>query len=150
MDSTASWFMNGRRMKDTLLLLGGVILSACATPHRPIPFVPAKEAAWFKFPSDLPAEGQVKIPATLAGAIQLVVDDYVPWHAKPLRGADTFDACIYEQASYDVRAAPGPEGVVFVSIGLSPGACGDYRWALDMGAVYAVDVRNWRILAIQH
>jgi hypothetical protein len=137
-------------MKDTVLLLVGFILSACVTPHRPIPFVPAKEAVWFKFPSDLPSEGQVKIPATLAAAIQLVVDDHVPWYAKPPRGADTFDACIYEQASYDVVAAPGPEGVVFVSIWLSPGACGDYRWALDLGAVYAVDVRNWRILAVQH
>ncbi len=142
--------MNGRLMKDTALLLVGLVLSACAAPQRPIPFVPPKEAVWFKFPLDLPTQGQVKIPATVAGAIQLVVDDFVPWDAKPPRGADRFEACTYDQASYDVRAAPGPEGVVFVSIWLSSGACGDAHWALDQGAVYAVDVRNWRILAIQH
>jgi hypothetical protein len=137
-------------MKGALLLLTGFVLSACVTPQRPIPFVPAKEAVWFKFPSDLPVEGQVKIPATIAGAIQLVVDDFVPWDAKPPSGADTSDACLLEQASYDVVAAPEADGVVFVSIWLSSGACGDNHWAMDQGGVYAVDVRNWRILAIQH
>ena len=53
-------------------------------------------------------------------------------------------------ASYDVEAAPGPEGVIWVAISLSPGAC---TWGpgslLDMSATYAVDARGWRILAVQ-
>jgi hypothetical protein len=137
-------------MKNAWLLLVGLILSGCVTTtRRPIAFVPAKEASWFKLPYHLPAEGQVKIPGTVAAAIQLAMDDYVPWDEKLPSGADTFDACLLEQASYDVEATPGPEGVVFVAIDQSPGACGFNDVVLE-GAVYAVDVRNWRILAIQH
>jgi hypothetical protein len=147
--SGGSWFLNGVRMKNAWMLLVSFILSGCVTTRRPVAFVPAKEASWFKFSSDLPTEGQVKIPGTVAAAIQLVVDDFVPWDDKPPSGADTFDACLLEQASYDVEAAPGSEGVVFVSISMSPGACGPNKGAFG-GAVYAVDVRNWRILAIQH
>jgi hypothetical protein len=136
-------------MKNAWLLLAGFTLAGCVTARRPVEFVPAREAAWFKFPSDLPAEGQVKISATLATAIQLAVADYFPWDVKLPSGMSPLDACLQEPASYDVEAAQGPEGVVFVSIWLSPGACGPYQAALDVGGIYAVDVRNWRILAVQ-
>jgi hypothetical protein len=137
-------------MKNLLLLLAVIFLSACVMARRPIAFVPGLEASWFKFPDDLPAEGQVKIPSTLAAAIQLAVDDFVPWDEKPPQGADTFDECATQQSSYDVSAVPGPDEIVFVSISLSPGACGRYRWVMDLGVVYAVDMRNHRILAIKH
>lgn len=130
------------------MLLMNLVVTACVTAHRPVAFVPGLEASWFKFPDDLPAEGQVKVPSTLAAAIQLAVEDFVPWDSPSPRGADTFDECAAQQASYDVSAVQGPGGIVFVSISLSPGACGRYRWVMDLGAVYAVDVRNQRILAI--
>jgi hypothetical protein len=137
-------------MKMAWMLLISLVFSACVTARRPVAFVPGLEASWFKFPDDLPVEGQVKVPSTLAAAIQLAVEDFVPWGSKPPRGTDTFAECAAQQASYDVSAVPGPDGIVFVSISLSPGACGRYRWVMDLGAVYAVDVRNHRILAIKH
>jgi hypothetical protein len=137
-------------MRMAWMLLMGLLVSACTTARRPVALVPGLEASWFKFPDELPAEGQVKVPSTLAAAIQIAVDDFVPWDLKLPRGADTFDECAAQQSSYDVRAVPGPDGIVFVSIALSPGACGRYRWVTDLGAVYAVDVRNHRVLAIKH
>ncbi len=137
-------------MKQACMLLMSLVFSACVTARRPVAFVPGVEASWFKFPDELPAEGEVRVPSTLAAAIQLAVDDFIPWDLKLPRGADTFDECAAQQSSYDVSAVPGPDGIVFVSISLSPGACGRYRWVMDMGAVYAVDVRNHRILAIKH
>jgi hypothetical protein len=64
-------------MKRSLLHLLSLTLPACALFHRvPRPaHAPPEEAALFTFPVDLPAEGRMKIPATVAVATQLAMDD---------------------------------------------------------------------------
>ena len=77
------------------------------------------------------------------------MDDFLPRGASPSLGSTPLQACLLQRASYDVMAASGSEGVMFVSIFLSPGACLMTGPVLDAGALYAVDVRAWRVLAIQ-
>jgi hypothetical protein len=59
------------------------------------------------------------------------------------------EACLAQRQSYEVKAAAAADGVVLVRFTLSPGACIHEGPVLDMGATYAVDTRQGRILAIQ-
>ncbi len=136
-------------MKHQWPLLFCLLLSACVTTHRPIVHVPPEEAAWFKIPDELPEEGRQSISGTMSAAIQLAMDDFLPWDANPHRGATPREVCLHQRQSYDVKAAPGPEGVILVRIDAEDGACIKGGPVIDMGATYAVDVRNWRILAVQ-
>ncbi len=134
-------------MNPKLLAMLCLGLSACAGARRPIPYVPPEEAAWFKFPEELPDEGRTSVSGPLAAAIQLAMDDFLPWGTEPPRGASREEACLAQRQSYDVTAAPASEGIVWVSITLSPGACTRGGPLLDAGAEYAVDVRKRRILS---
>ncbi|MCY1045204.1 hypothetical protein OV208_28070 [Corallococcus sp. bb12-1] len=140
-------------MRVLAALLPVLLLPACALFQRaPRPVhAPAEEAATVQFPSDLPATGLQELSGTVATAIQLAMDDFRPPGAKPHRGATPTEQCLYRRQSFDVQAAPGSEGIVFVRFLFNPESCAPEERAivLDMGATYAIDVRGWRILAIQ-
>ncbi|RKH39070.1 hypothetical protein [Corallococcus sicarius] len=138
-------------MKSGLLLPLCLLLPACALFHRaPRPVhAPPEEAARVQFPLDLPADAQT-LPAGVVTAMQLALDDFRPLDLKPHKGATEEELCLYQRESYDVTAAPGPEGVTFVQITLKPQLCEKQGPLMDMGATYAVDVKGRRILAVQH
>lgn len=121
-------------------------VSACMTAQSPVRYVPAEEAAWFKFGKDLPAEGRVELSGTRAVAMQLAMERFLPWDVRPPHGAARSDVCILQRQSWDVETAPGREGTTLVRFSLAPGAC--YRWGppLDMDSTYEVDVRNGRLM----
>lgn len=128
------------------------LLPACALfqrSQRPI-HAPPEEAAKVEFPLGLPADGRQALSGAMASAISLALDDFRPRDVQPHRGATAEEVCLYRRESYDVLAAPGPEGIVFVSIALDPDACGLKDPPMDMGATYAIDVKGGRVLAIQH
>jgi hypothetical protein len=133
-------------MRRLLVLL----LSSAACVGTPvIPRVPAEQAAWFKFPRHFPEQDTQSIPGPLAAAITLALQDFLPSDHQPSGTSDRMAACLAQRAAYDVIAFPGPEEQVFVSISLSPGACQEEGPILDVGATYAVDIRQGRILAVQ-
>lgn len=121
-------------------------LSGCMTARSPVRYVPAEEAAWFKFGEDLPEEGRVELSGARATAMQLAMERFLPWNVRPPAGASRSDLCILQRQSWDVETAPGREGTMLVRVSLAPGAC--YRWGppLDMESTYEVDVRNTRLL----
>jgi hypothetical protein len=77
------------------------------------------------------------------------MEDFRPWYIQPHRGATPDEICLYQRESYDVTTAPGPEGILFVRFTVKDDACTSGGVILDMGATYAIDVKAWRILAIQ-
>ncbi|WP_426750204.1 hypothetical protein [Myxococcus sp. Y35] len=138
-------------MKRVLLPLL-CILPACALfqkPPRPV-HAPPEEAAAVEFPLAFPTEGRLVINGTTLRAIQLAMEDYLPWDRKLPSDATPLYECLNRRESYVVAAAPASPGVVLVSILPNPDAC-DIATApiLDVGATYAVDVKGWRILAVQ-
>jgi hypothetical protein len=138
-------------LKSTLLFLSCTLLTACALfqrPPRPV-HAPPEEAARVQFPLDLPKEERLIIPGTVLKAVQLAMEDFLPWNIRPHRGATPEEVCLYQRESYDVTTAPGPDGVLFVRFTVKDGACNMGGVILDMGATYAVDVNGWRILATQ-
>jgi hypothetical protein len=138
-------------MKYNLLLLPCVFLTACALfqrPPRPI-HAPPEEAARVQFPLDLPKDDRLIIPGAVLRAVQLAMEDFLPWYVQPHRGATPDEVCLYQRESYDVTTAPGPEGVLFVRFTVRDGVCDTAGPVLDMGATYAIDVTRWRILSIQ-
>jgi len=138
-------------MKRALLLLFCLVLPACVAMHRPaVAYVPPEEAAWFKLPYELPEEGKETLPGAMAAAIQLAMDDYLPRDANLPRDTTPRELCLHQRQAYDIQAAPLNEEVMLVRITTSPGACQMGRLAApSMGATYAVDTRNWRILAVR-
>jgi hypothetical protein len=110
---------------------------------------PAAQAAQVQFPLDLPKDERLIIPGSTLRAVQLAMEDFLPWDTSPHRGATPDEVCLYQRESYDVTASPGPEGVLFVRFTVRDGVCNTAGPVLDMGATYAIDVRGWTILAIQ-
>lgn len=137
-----------------IALLACCFLSGCSLLHRPFRPVraPPEEAARVVFPFALSEEqkqGLTRIPGPIAAAVELAMDDFRPRDIQPHRGATPDEVCMYRRESFEVTTIPGPEGVLFVRFTLSPGACEQEGAILDAGATYAVDVRGWRILAVQ-
>ncbi|MBZ4335828.1 hypothetical protein NR800_28740 [Corallococcus interemptor] len=132
-------------------LLALCLLPACALFQRTSrpPHAPEEEAARVQFPLDLPEDAQTLAGGTVT-AMQLALDDFRPLDLKPHDGATEEERCLYQRESYDVSAAPGPEGVTFVQITLKPQLCEKQGAIMDMGATYAVDVKGRRILAVRH
>lgn len=150
MECERSVFPRGR-LKTALLLLLALTLPACALfrgPVRPV-FAPPEEAARFKFPLDLPAEGRMLTPATVVVATQLAMDDFLPLDLKPHKGATPDEVCLYRRDSYDVWTSPASEGVLLVNIVPRHNTCDSDGPVMDMSATYAIDVKQWRILAVQ-
>jgi hypothetical protein len=138
-------------MKRSLLLVLCALLPACALfrrPPRPV-HAPPQEAAGVTFPMEpLDIEGNVTVTGPLFVAMQLAMEDFRPWDLQPPRDATPREVCLYKRESYDMIAAPGPGGLVFVQIWLRPEAC-EGPIALDGGAYYAIDAKTWRILAVR-
>jgi hypothetical protein len=138
-------------MKRPLLLVLCALLPACALfqrPPRPVHATP-QEAAQVTFPMEpLDIKGNVTVTGPLFVAMQLAMEDFRPWDLHPPKDATPREVCLYKRESYDMIAAPGPGGLVFVQIWLRPEAC-EGPIALDMGAYYAIDAKTWRILAIR-
>ena len=135
-------------MRSTLPIIMGLALAACTHTSASIAYVPPEEAAWFKFPYELPDSGKQTVPGVMAVAIQLAMDDFLPRDAKPERDASPQDVCLQQRQSYDVQASPGSGDIIWVDISLSPGACTRGPGPLlDIGATYAVDKAQWRIMA---
>ncbi|SET99900.1 hypothetical protein [Stigmatella erecta] len=146
--SRTSW--TNRPLRVTAFLFLCIALPVCA-PSRPQLYVPPEEAAWFKFPADLPAHADAqRIPGATAAAIQLAMDDFLPQDREPSRGENAQAICLQQRQSYDVAATPGPGKVMWITLMLSPGACTHGPGPLiDIGATYAVDTGTWSILAVR-
>jgi hypothetical protein len=140
-------------MKRPLLLVLCALLPACALFHRPPHPTRAspQEAAGVTFPLEpLAIEGNVNVAGPLFVAMQVAMEDFLPWDIEPHKGATPSEVCLYKRESYDMAAAPGSEGVVFVQIWPRPGACEmGGPPVLDFGAYYAIDTKTWRILAVR-
>jgi hypothetical protein len=121
-------------------------LTACVSARSHVRYVPAEEAAWFKFGDDLPEESRVELSGTRTAAMQLAMEHFLPWNVRSPAGAGRSDICVHQRQSWDVETAPGEEGIMWVRFSLSPGAC--YRWGppMDMEFTYAVDMRSGRLL----
>ncbi|WP_225888440.1 hypothetical protein [Myxococcus xanthus] len=126
-----------------------VLLSGCIPRSTTLPRAAPEDAAWFKFPDALPADGRHEIPSATAAAIQLAMDDFRPRHLRIPGNASPVEVCLNQRQSYDVRTSPMPEGILLVRFSVSAGACMQDGPVTDMGATYAVDTRAWRILAVQ-
>jgi len=138
-------------MPKWLPLMCLCVLPGCALfkrPPRPV-HATIEEAARFEFPVELPEEGRVVIRRPMAQAVQLALEDYLPWDLKVPKDERPGGECLYRRESYDVTAAPYGDGIILVSISLDPDACERKVVPYDMGARYAVDSRTWRILAVQ-
>jgi len=140
----------------SLLALGATALGCATTPPLP-PRAPAEEAARFAFPLELPAEGLLHLDGNTAAAIQLALEDFLPRGTPIPAGTRPDEACLYQQQSYDVTSAPGPEGVVLVQLTQNDAACPPSpelsvearsgKPLLDV-TTYAVDIRTMRILSV--
>lgn len=132
------------------LLLLCAWLPACVLfqrPPRPVHASP-QEAASFVWPEILPFEGREVVSGPMLAAIQLAMEDFLPWDLKLPDGAPPREQCLSRRDSYDAIAVPGGEGLVFVEIVLRPEACPmDGEVLLDAGGLYAIDTRNGRILS---
>jgi hypothetical protein len=137
-------------MRRALPVLLCLVLSACMAKNQASRYVPPAEAAWYRFKRSLPEEGRQSLPGSMAAAVQLAARHFFPENASLPPGADAVDICIRQRQPWDVEVAPWTEGVMLVHFSLGPGTC---QWGraplLDMGATYAVDVHNGRIVAIQ-
>jgi hypothetical protein len=132
------------------LLLLCAWLPACALfqrPPRPV-HAPPQEAASFVWPLMLPAEGRQVLSGPMLAAIQLAMEDFLPWDLKTPADAPPREQCLNRRDSYDVVAVPGGEELIYVEIVLRPGACDmDGEVLLDAGGLYAIDIKNGRILS---
>jgi hypothetical protein len=128
-----------------------VLLSACALfQGRPRPVhASAEEAMKVQFPDELPVPGRHVLPGAVAAAIQLAAEDFRPLGTRPKPGATPLEACLLRRDAFDVVAAPGPGGMVFVRFSFNPEVCALNVPVLDAGATYAVDVQTSRILAVE-
>ena len=140
-------------MKQLPLLVLCALLPACALfhcPPRPSRASP-QEAVGVTFPMELLMEkGNVSLSGPLVVAIQLAMEDFLPWDTEPHKGATPSEVCLYKRESYDVIAAPGADGLVFVEIYPRDGACEmGGPPVLDFSAIYAIDSKTWRILAVR-
>lgn len=141
-------------------LLLPLAVMACANTRDARRFrrhVPPAEAAWFKIDSNQepPEKERKKLPGTVASAIQVAMDDFLPWQESPPRVATTdleADAiCMGQRQSWDILFSPSPadDKVMLIDIRPAPGACRRGPPPMDQGAVYAVDTRSESILAVQ-
>ncbi|SEU34177.1 hypothetical protein [Stigmatella erecta] len=133
-------------------LLLCALLPACALfprPPRPIHAPPA-EAAAVTFPMDLPTKGSVSLSGPTLAAIQLAMEDFLPWDTHPHEGATPREVCLYQRESYDVIASPGAEGIIYVELFPRTGACEmGGPPVMDFSAIYAIDAKGKRILAVR-
>ncbi|MBL0698149.1 hypothetical protein [Comamonas sp. JC664] len=128
-----------------------VVLPGCALFQRPFrpEHAPKEEAAKLPYPLWLPTEGKVRLSADMTTAIGLAMDDLLPRNIQPPRNATPDDVCLHRRDSYDVEAAPLNDDVMLVRFLVKEGACRSEGATAIEAATYAVDVKSWRILAVQ-
>lgn len=138
-------------MRLSALLLATLLCSGCALFRRPFrpEHAPKEEAAKLPYPLWLPDAGRTQVPATVAAAISLALDDMLPRDVAPPRNATTDEVCLYRRDSYDVETAPLNDDVLLVRFRVREGACRTEGRTEAEAATYAIDVRGWRILAVQ-
>ncbi|WP_224243279.1 hypothetical protein [Hyalangium gracile] len=136
-------------MSYSLSVVLFLALSACMKKPTMGRYVPPAEAAWFKFGSFLPEEGQQTLPGSMAVAIHHAAEHFLPWESTPPAGADAVAICLLQRQVWDVETAPWADNSLLIRFALAPGAC---RWGgaplLDLGATYAVSLHDGRILAV--
>lgn len=94
----------------------------------------------------LPQEGLQRLDGNMAASIQLSMDDFLPRDV-PLSRAPLYEEpCLQRRESYDVSAAPGPEGVMLVRFDLNTDVCEPGEQLIDI-TTYAIDIRTMRILS---
>lgn len=134
-----------------------LLLPACVVVNRPLAVAPAQEAERIEAPFPLPVRGGIEIEANMAAAIQLAMDDFLPWDVHPPQGERVEQACLYRREAYDVSAAPSSEGLVLVRFIVNGDVCPpDPTLSVEAASglpvaevtTYAVDVRTMRVLAI--
>ncbi|WP_163997751.1 hypothetical protein [Pyxidicoccus caerfyrddinensis] len=138
-------------MRFSALLLAALVCSGCALFRRPFrpEHAPKEEAAKLPYPLWLPESGRMQVPATVAAAVSLALDDMLPRDVAPPRDATPDEVCLYRRDSYDAETAPLNDDVLLVSFRVREGACRAEGKTATEAATYAIDVRTWRILAVQ-
>jgi hypothetical protein len=147
-------------MKAKLAPLALLVVMACANTgemRRLRRHVPSAEAAWFKidFNQELPEQGRKSLPGSIASAIQVAMDDFLPWQESPPSEAGTDleadEICMGQRQSWDIlfSSSPADDKVALIDIQPSPGACRRGPSPMDQGETYAIDTRTESILAIQ-
>lgn len=134
-------------MRHLALLLLCVAVSACMAPRRIVPHASPEEAARVEFPYPaFPEEEHVRLNGNSAAAIQLAMDDFLPWGAPPPQAPFQVSPCLSHRESYDVTTVPSPEGVILVRFDVNTGVCQPDDQLLVI-ATYAIDIRTMRILS---
>ncbi len=88
----------------------------------------------------------MRLEGNTIAAIQLAIDDYLPWGAPPPNAPFEVSPCLGHRESYDVTTVPGPEGVILVRFDVNTGVCQSDGQLLDI-TTYAIDIRMMRILS---
>lgn len=138
-------------MRCSALILAALVSSGCTLFRRPFrpEHAPKEEAAKLPYPLWLPESGRMQVPAAVAAAVSLALDDMLPRDVKPPRNATPDERCLYQRDSYDVETAPLNDEVLLVSFRVREGACRAEGKTATEAATYAIDVRAWRVLAVQ-
>ena len=63
-----------------------------------------------KFPLDMHTRERVVLSGGMVTVMELALDDFLPLDAKPHKGVNATDLCLYQRESYDVIASPGQRG----------------------------------------
>lgn len=138
-------------MRGSALLLVALLCSGCTLFRRPFrpEHAPKEETAKLPYPLWLPESGRIQVPAAVSAAVSLALDDMLPRDVAPPRNATPDEVCLYQRDSYDVEAALLNDEVLLVSFRVRDGACRAEGETATEAATYAIDVRAWRILAVQ-
>lgn len=126
----------------------GLGLQACVPTHRIVPHAPQAEADRVEFPQiELPEPGRIRLDGNVAAAIQLAMEDFLPWDAQRKPVADRAP-CLDQWESYDVTTAALPESVLLVRFEPNLERCASEQQLVEL-VTYAIEVRTMRILSIE-
>lgn len=136
-------------MREFLLLPPLLLVPACATTTPPVPHAPPEEAAQVEFPRfGVPEEGAHRLQGNMAAAIQLAMDEFLPRRSVAPTRSPERPPCLSRLDSYEVAAAPAPDGVILVEFTVNPEACETGESVTDV-TTYAVDSRTRRLLSVE-
>jgi hypothetical protein len=126
-----------------------LVFTACVTVRLRVPHAPPEESSRVRFPSEIPQEGRIRVEGNTVAATLLALNAFLP--------RESADSCLHQRASYDVSVARQPDGVLLVRLMPNADCLRTRSTTLEATTqspvvdvtTYAVDVRTWRILAIQ-
>ncbi|MCY1030547.1 hypothetical protein OV207_03690 [Corallococcus sp. BB11-1] len=90
--------------------------------------------------------GRVRLEGNVSAAIQLAMEDFMPWDAPPKPIAERAP-CLDQWESYDVTTASLPESVLLVRFEPNRERCDSGQQLVEL-VTYAIEVRTMRILSI--